>query len=369
MANEKKQEKKAQDAAPAPVPQVAAPETQPAPTPTPDVPTTALVPSVPVTGRFGIVAPTIAQLDALDAAAKEKFNAFVSLAGDDTIPAELKTKIQQLIEQANPIKPGMEEVVTTWTVPRLVLCQPTTNDPKKPDSARPGDIFSSTGQLIEKPLALIPLYFNEENIKFKTGEKAPECSAPDAKIGLPYGKCETCPHLPLGKQNGGRGTQKKTECQNQIVVAFVTADLSQVYLVQFGKTSRSAGSALIGLAKGQPFPWKQSYLLSSSKETGDLGVYYIYKIEPTGKDNSPETHKVAKALSELYQANRKKMLGEYYFRASTSEENAAAAEGEFVDDSKLEGANLDPSRKGQEPDLAGAAAQPGPSVRSSAKPM
>lgn len=371
MANEKKHEKKAQDVAPAPQAPEANETPQPTPEPTPEAPpvtlvtTTALVPA----GRFGIVAPTVAQLDALDVAAKEKFAAFVALMSDEAISADTKTKIQQLVEQANPIKPGMEEVVTTWTVPRAVLCQPTTNDPKKPESARPGDIFTSTGQLIERPLPLIPLYFNEENIMFKQGEKAPECAAPDAKIGLPYGQCGTCPHLPLGKQNGGRGQQKKTACQNQIVVAFLTADLQQIYMVQFGKTSRSAGSALIGLAKGQPFPWKQSYLLSSVKETGDLGVYYIYKIEPTGKDNTPEAQKVAKALSELYQATRKKMLGEYYYRVATSEQSAVVAESDFVDDNKLESANLDPSRKGQEPDLAGAAATPGPSVRSNAKPM
>jgi hypothetical protein len=122
----------------------------------------------------------------------------------------------------------------------------------------------------------------------------------------------------------------------------------------------------MSLAKAQPFPWKQSYLLSSSKETGDLGTYFILKIEPTGKDNTLEAQQVAKALNELYTANRKKFIGEYYYNAATGAQAAAAAEADF--DGKLE-AGLDPSRRGEEPDLAGAAAAPSPSVKSTSKPM
>jgi hypothetical protein len=308
--------------------------------------------------------PTVEELDALAVVAKEKFDALSTLLADSSLSTENKAKVQALIAQANPIKPGMEEMSTTWSVPRIVLCQPTTNDPKKPESARPGDIFTTSGQLLEKPFAFIPLNFNPENIKFKQGEKAPECSSPDAKVGSPYGVCAKCPHLPLGQQNGGRGKQVKTECQNQIVVAVLAADLSQVYLAQFAKTSRGAGSALVALAKAQPFPWKQSYLLSSTKETGDLGVYHIYKVEATGKDNSTEAQTIALAFHDLYDANRKKMLGEYYYRLSTSDQTAAAAEQGFASDDKLAQGMAD-----HEPDLSGGAAAPGPSMKSSAKPM
>lgn len=371
MSNEKKTEKKAE--APkatgngTPTPQEAAPGQ-------PEVPKAELVEMPPPNAalvpiaKAGLRLPTLQELDDLSVAAKTKFEALTVLLGDTGLTEGARVKIQALIEQANPIKLGMEEVVTSWSVPRITLCQPTTNDPKKPEPARPGDIFTSAGQLLEKPLGVIPIYFNEENIMFTQGEKAPACSAPDAKVGSPFGACVSCVHLPFGKQNGGRGKQEKTACQNQIVVALLAADLSQVYVVQFAKTSRGAGSALIALAKAQPFPWKQSYLLSSQKEVGDLGTYYIYKIEPTGKDNTPEAHRIAKSLYELYQANRQKMLGEYYYRVATGEKTAVAAEENFVDDAKL-AAGLDANRRGEEPDLSGGAAAPGPSVKSSAKPM
>lgn len=361
MANDKKGEKKTAEA-PANG-NGAAPEKAADAAPT-STAATAIVVAKPATG---LPVPTIQDLDALAATARDKFEAFALLLNDESLSAPVKEKLKGLIDQANPVKPGMEEVVTTWSVPRITLVQPTTNDPKKPESARPGDLYSSAGQLLERPFGFIPFYFHTENIKFKQGEKAPECSAPDAKLGSPYGLCQSCPHLPLGQQNGGRGQQKKTECQNQIVVAALSADLSQVYLMQFAKTSRSAGSALMALAKAQPFPWKQSYLLSSSKETGDLGTYYILKTEPTGKDNSAEAQRVAKALNEMYTANRKKFLGEYYFNASAGSQTAAAAEADF--DAKLD-AGLDPGRRGgEEPDLASPPPAPTPSVKSSAKPM
>lgn len=358
MANDKKVDKKPEAATPpAPAPTVA--ET---PAPETAAPTTAIATQAP---KGAIVVPTLTELDGLADAASAKLTALSTLLSGGSLSDTSKAQLQLLIEQANPIKPGMEEVNTRWTVSRIVLCQPTTNDPKKPEMARPGDLFTTSGQLLQKPFGFIPLYFNEENIMFKTGEKAPECAAPDAKLGSAYGLCLKCPHLPLGKQNGGRGKQEKTNCQNQIVVALVSADFSNVYVVQFGKTSRSAGSALISLAKAQPYPWKQKYNLVTQKETSDLGVYWTLKVEPTGKDNSPEEQAIAKALSELYQANRKQMLGEYYFKAASGDGAAAISEQSFVDDAKLE-AGL---KGGVEPDLSGPTSSPGPNVRSSAKPM
>jgi hypothetical protein len=242
------------------------------------------------------------------------------------------------------------------------VVQPTTQATAKPDAAKPGDIYTAAGSLLQRPFNFIPIYFNYENVMFEVGEKAPTCSSPDGKLGSLYGVCAACPNLPFGQQNGGRGEQKKTDCQNQIVVALLAADLSNLYVMAFGKTSRGAGSALMGLAKQHPFPWKQSYMLNTEKKTNDTGTYYVLKIEPTGKENPPDVIKVADVLSDLYEANRHRALGEFYLRAGNAAQTAAAGEAAFnaQTSSKLD------DGLGDEPDLS---TPPPSTARSASKPM
>lgn len=364
MANDKKNDKT--KTSPAVIDTTSTETAAPPPAEASEATPTALVaaPAAPARSALGMIIPTIAEVQALEVVSREKLAALTMLLEDPAFTDLERSRLRGIIEQANPVKEGMEEVVTTWSVPRIQIAQPTTQSAAKPESAKQGAMYTTQGTLLESPFQFIPLYFNLENIMFKTGEKAPECYAPDAKLGQPYGVCERCPHLPMGQQNGGRGEQKKTDCQNQIVVALLAFDLSQVYICQFGKTSRGAGSALTTLCKTQPKPYTQSYLLSTEKKTGDLGVYYIYKIEPTGKTNPENVQKMAGAILQLFQANRKRFLGDYYLKAGNASLTAAMAETEF-NRGKL-AAGLDTGDAG-EPDLS-----PPPAtspVRSASKPM
>lgn len=292
-----------------------------------------------------------------------KMQALMGLLDDGDIPGPMREKLRMIVDQARPDKPGMEEMDTTWALARLSIAQPTSQASSKPDNAKAGDIFTSGGQIVERPFGFIPVFFHYENIMFKQGEKAPECYSPDAKVGSPYGTCLACPNLPFGLQNGGRGDQKPTECQNNIVVVAVAFDMSQVVKIQFGKTSRGAGSALLSLAKANPFPWKQSYLLETEKRTGEF-TYWVYKTSPTGKDNDAAQIKIAKALNELFTASRQKALFDFYSRAAQAPAMAAAAEGAF------QGGKLDAALgEGMEPDLSTPPPPASGSARTAAKPM
>jgi hypothetical protein len=276
-----------------------------------------------------IAIPTEEEIEARGLQVREKLEALAELAHDPSFSDEMKAKVKDLLALASPVKPGMEEMVTPWSVVRVNMAQPTTELAAKPESARPGDMYTTAGALLAKSFAFIPLHFHVENIMFIKGQRAPECGAPDAKLGDRYGLCSNCEQLPLGLQHGGRGEQFKTKCQNQIVVAALAADLSQVYLLTFGKTSRSAGTDLVKLAKTHPYPWKQSYRLSTERGKGELGVYYVFKVEATSKDNPPEVVRLAQALSELFSANRKQFLAEWYVRAASAAETAALVDAEF----------------------------------------
>lgn len=302
----------------------------------------------------------------LDGYCATHLEALRSLSSDPSIPAEVQKAVLSLVDQAAQVKPGMEEVTTRWRIARVQIAQATSTTAAKPDAAKNGDLYTTAGKHLEKPFGIIPFHFSQENIMFPVGAKAPTCQAPDAKLGSPYGECVKCPHLPFGMQNAGKGDQKKTDCQNQIVVVALAADLSQVYMIQFAKTSRAAGSALQALAGQQTVPWQQAYLLETEKGNSELGNFHKYKVSPTGKNNDEHKMKVAQALCNLYTAERYRMLGEYYRGAASAPAMAAAAEGEF------QGGKLDAGLAGEtEPyDLGEASpSTPATSVRSAAKPM
>jgi hypothetical protein len=302
----------------------------------------------------------------LDAECATKLEALRALATDPAMPAALQKVVGALVDQAAQVKPGMEEVTTRWRIARVQIAQATSTQAAKPDSAKNGDIYTTAGKLLERPFPFIPFHFSQENIMFPMGAKAPSCQSPDAKLGQPYGECQKCPNLPFGMQNLGKGDQKKTDCQNQIVAVVLAADLSQVYMIQFAKTSRGAGSALISLAGQQQVPWKQTYLLETEKGNSELGNFHKYKVSPTGKDNDEHVQRVAQALCDLYTAERYRMLAEWYRGAASAPAVAAAAEGEF------QGGKLDAGLAGETEsyDLGdGASISTPSSVRSAAKPM
>jgi hypothetical protein len=320
---------------------------------------------------MGAVAAAMNPAD-LEAVVVQRREALSALADDTTMPDVARQAVRTLAALASPSKPGMEEMVAAWKVPRISIVQPTSQSDNKPEAAKNGDLYTSAGQLLERPFSMILLYIFEENINFPTNGKNPECQAPDAKLGSPYGECLKCPHLPFGKQNGGRGDQQKTNCQNNIVAIVMSTDLTNpgVYMVQFGKTSRKAGSALLSLAGQQTSLWRQSYLLNTEKKTGDLGLYYIAKVEPTGKDNPEHVMRLAEALYGMYVAGRKMFLADWYARPARAPSAAIEAEGQFA------GGALDAALAdgGPEPDLStptepAKPTSPTKGARSSNKPM
>jgi hypothetical protein len=317
-----------------------------------------------VLASAGIALPTKEQIDKLAATADEKRVALAQLLLDNEISDSVKERIQLLVELAQPQRPGMEEYNQRWDVPRVNICQPTTQASAKPESAKPGDLYSTAGSLLERPFHFIPIYFHEENLLFRVGEKAPECKAIDAKIGSPYGLCTACPHLPFGKQNGGQGEQKQTDCFSQLVVTVLTVDLGMVFDIPFAKTSRTAGNALAALARAQSFPWKQSYMLDTEKKTGEKGVYHVARIVPVGKDNTAEAIKIGRVFSELYGANRKKTLADNYLAIGSARQVAVQAEKEF-----RRGVIDVGEDAGEEPDVSAPAATSTPSKVRGGKPM
>ena len=281
------------------------------------------------------------EMEDYDLQIRQKFEALSSLVGEMT--GEVKDGLLELTEQANPVKEGMEELEMRrgTEIPRINICQPTSNKQSKPEAVRPGDLYTDNGVMLMRPFEFVPIYFYEEHVNFPAQSKAPECKAPDAKFGMPVGiLCaggagqKPCEFLPFGKQNGGQGDQKQVSCFAQVMVVVITKDLRSLYVIPYGKTSYPAGQALARMARGQTKPWKQSYLLDTEKKTGNATgqsvLYYVAKTAPTGKDNSPEAFKIAGTLAALCRAQRQKSIADYYLKVENAPQTALAMEHEFV---------------------------------------
>jgi hypothetical protein len=276
--------------------------------------------------KAGVKVPSAKDLADMESTLDAKRQALTMLMVDESLPEATRDALVVLSANASPSKPGMEEIEGRTEIPRISICQPTSQKATKPDAARGGDLYTDSGDLLVKPFQFIPVYFREEHVMFTPGSKAPECKAPDGKFGTPYGACASCAHLPFGKQNGGQGDQKPSQCFAQMVVTVMSMDLKNVYDLPLSKTSYSAGKALARLARAQPVPWQQSYLLDTEKKTGDKGLYYVAKVSPTTKNNAPDVLKVAQAFSDLLGAQRKVQMGGYYLAASSASVVAAAAD-------------------------------------------
>lgn len=298
----------------------------------------------------------------LQAAIEDAMASLVELTGDPQLPVEYQKLVQGLVTQASTEKPGMEEVTLGWKIPRITINQPTTTNAARPEAAKLGDLYTTEGKILERPFPFLVFAMFQENVNFPENSKIPACVAPDAQLGSPYGKCVECPHLPYGMQPADE--QKVTDCQNQIVAIVASVDMSKVYMIQFAKTSRSAGSALQSLAGAGSVPWANNYLLSTEKGQGQV-AYFKYKVEPTGKQNNEHASRIAQVLCNLYRAERDRGLADHYRAAASAPAVAAAAESAF------QGSKLDAGLAGETEsyDLGDSAGAGAGSVRSAAKPM
>lgn len=257
---------------------------------------------------------------------------------DPSISPKFKEQAESLQSWLFPDDGGFENITTRSQFVRVQIAQPTTSSSAKPDNAKAGDLFTTGGDLIPRPMKIRIIRGFQSHIYFEQGERAPQCVSPDGILGSPKGLCVNCEYMPMGKQvipgtNPPKvkpwKEQQPSKCSAQIVLIAVDDTYKRIYEIAFAKTSYGIGSAIVSLAKGFDKYWSKEIALDTEKKSNNQGVFWVYRGTPAGNPIDKEADKLCQLIGSFYSSGRLKMLREYYDSFKNSDASAAKAESSF----------------------------------------
>lgn len=229
-------------------------------------------------------------------------NAIVKLS--EALPAEYQAALAALAQKTNPRKKGLSDEAATgnWSPPILKIKQPTSRDPLA-ENLKSGEMYTSTGEAKGSKIEVIVLYRYITHARWKANDfSSPDCSSPGELPGHPrlsvFGtECSACPDLPF--RDG-----QPTACSKNMVYWVMDAKTnSDIYVVQFSKTSYKTGAELYKLAKAQQTAWHRKFILSSVKANSTKGVFYNFNIS-LGEPTDEPQQKIADSLYEMIHEQR-----------------------------------------------------------------
>lgn len=230
------------------------------------------------------------------------------------LPEKIADKVQTLLASMNPNKPGFEEMGgARWAPPVVKVHQPTSGD--VPGASKQGDLYTDTGDILPKPFEIVPVYMHYSHAKFEPGNSNPTCRSEDGKRSIYGDLCKDCPDLPFRDGN-------KSLCNKSIEVYAFNKECTEVYRLQFSKTSYKAGSKLYRQASSSAVPWARVYAIDTEKKTrqNDTGIYYIQTLTPTGESVDPELFELIGYVYEQIAEVRKQKLARVDNRASAGQQ-------------------------------------------------
>jgi hypothetical protein len=211
---------------------------------------------------------------------------------------ELANKILSLAAQTSPKIIGMDEGQRK-ALPQVMLRQNSSNSQRVPEDCKPGQLYTSTGDLIGDTLSFIPLYMNR--IRRKWADDKIECQSLDGKTGSVYGDCKSCPY---GQFTPG----VRPECSPGTNYVIVAEDLSAIYRIEFIKSSAPAGKIIQQLAR-PPYLWSRAFTLASEKQQGQKNAtYFTMKVTPQSKRTPENVSKICHILYEFASAQHKRYV-------------------------------------------------------------
>lgn len=184
---------------------------------------------------------------------------------------------------------------------------------------RPGDLYLETKPLGSK-ITVIPLLVWHSRAKWDRDAQGQganlDCSSPNAvtPVDTKYAKsCAECPH--------SRGTKDNpSQCVKTTNVLVVDSDFSDVFVLQFSKTSASTGKKVMQIMySGDDQEEVYHMAINVSGQRAKKGAYYVMEAEPDTKtpgEYLPALAALQDKFMKMVQGQIDGLLG----RSSTSED-------------------------------------------------
>lgn len=175
------------------------------------------------------------------------------------LPANLIENASSLVERMGEVIEGFGDKPLEWRPGTLKLVQATTDRTKIPKQAVIGSLLLGE-DVVEQPFKVIPLrLFNTRQYWNPDQEKTQMiCSSPDAKTGFQYGECYSCPYSKFDEE------AKKSACNKSLTVLCISADLTNIFMINFTKTNYVNGTDWQTLMKKAGVsPYKRYYNLTT----------------------------------------------------------------------------------------------------------
>lgn len=203
-------------------------------------------------------------------------------------------------------------------VPVLKIRQRMTTDPGCPDTAKDGDLYTTAGDLLPRPVRFLPVAIWTSHVMFEAGGgKSVVCYSPDARLGSEYGECSKCPNEPW-KNN------TQTDCDRTLNAIIMTEGLG-LYHVRFSSTSYPAGKNLVRFVRAMPNMWSRFFKLETSSRKNQKGEFQVFEVKAVQDIPSPDIQKVGEYVCVNLHNARTEMLAGYRSRILGGMDAPAAA--------------------------------------------
>lgn len=233
------------------------------------------------------------------------------------LPKEVKDNALALVKKMDEKIEGIGDEAIDWRPDTLKIVQAVSDRSKLPKGSNIGDLILGEN-ILGKPVNVIPLrvwdtrqYWSPDQTEAKL-----LCSSHDAVIGYIGQYCKTCQFAKYDEE------AKKSPCNKSKTVLAITADLKQVFLMNFSKTNYANGLDWVSLMKKAGVgTYRRTYAVKSQTSQKYKNVESIL-VDPVG--TTPDGYyEFLDALFEKFSADRKIFLDAFHKSVLEKKQNQA----------------------------------------------
>lgn len=232
-----------------------------------------------------------------------------------------KTNAEALVTRMGEVIEGIGDRPVEWRPETLKVVQGTSDRSKLPKKAVIGSMVVGE-KILDNPNKVIPIRMWDTRQYWSPDQNEAKllCSSPDAEVGYIGKRCKECEFAKFDEE------AKKSPCGKSKTVLAITEDLSEVFTINFSKTSYSTGRDWANLMKKAGVAtYRRVYDLRTETSKQYKNVESMM-VEPAGSidsDNLPFLEELFRKVS----TDRKAYLENFHALVMSNRQSQVALEG------------------------------------------